>query len=72
MSDAVSPEEVAKLQQEIGKQISRLAADCKASSAEHAARFFSNHRSTILQIALKARTEPKKRDLPSPFIYSMQ
>jgi len=54
------------------KEVDRLAAECKASGFGNAARYLVDYRTAIVEIAIKARLEPKKRDLPSPFVYSMQ
>jgi hypothetical protein len=60
------------LQLELQKEVDRLAAECRKSGFENAARYLIDNRAGIVEIALKARLEPKKRDLPSPFVYSMQ
>jgi hypothetical protein len=52
--------------------VNRLAAECKASGFDNAARYLADNRTAVVEIAIKARLEPKKRDLPSPFVYSMQ
>jgi hypothetical protein len=54
------------------KEVDRLAAECKASGFGNAARYLADNRTAIVEIAIEARLEPKKRDLPSPFVYSMQ
>jgi hypothetical protein len=60
------------LRLELQKEVDRLADECKASGFGNAARYLVDYRTEIVEIALKARLEPKKRDLPSPFVYSMQ
>jgi len=60
------------LRLELQKEVDRLADECKASGLGNAARYLVDYRTEIVEIALKARLEPKKRDLPSPFVYSMQ
>lgn len=72
MSQDPGTEDSARLRAELVIEIAKLAQDCKKAGAEHAARFLTDHRAEVLEIALRARMEPKKRDLPSPFIYSMQ
>ena len=62
----------AQLRLEVQKEVNRLAAECKANGFDHAARFLTDNASAVVEIALKARSEPKKRELPSPFVYSMQ
>ena len=65
-------EDTARLRAELVVEIAKLAEACRTAGAEHAARFLTERRNEVLEIALRAKTEPKKRDLPSPFIYSMQ
>ena len=60
------------LRLELQEEVDRLAAECKASGFGNAARYLADCRTAIVEIAVKARLEPKKRDLPSPFVYSMQ
>jgi hypothetical protein len=62
----------AQLRLEVQREVNRLAAECKANGFDHAARFLTDNASAVVEIALKARLEPKTRDLPSPFVYSMQ
>ena len=62
----------AQLRLEVQKEVNRLAAECKAQGFDHAARFLTDNASAVVELALKARSEPKTRDLPSPFVYSMQ
>ena len=62
----------ADLRLEMQKEVDRLAAECRAGGFHHAARYLADNRTAIVEIALKARLEPKTRDLPSPFVYSMQ
>ena len=65
-------EDTARLRAELVVEIAKLAEACRVAGAEHAARYLTERRNEVLEIALRARMEPKKRDLPSPFIYSMQ
>jgi hypothetical protein len=62
----------ADLARDVQKEVDRLIAECKAGGFEHAARYLADNRSAVVEIAVKARLEPKTRDLPSPFVYSMQ
>lgn len=62
----------ADLRPEVQKEVDRLIAECKASGFHHAARYLADNRTTVVEIAVKARLDPKTRDLPSPFVYSMQ
>jgi hypothetical protein len=62
----------ADLRLDVQKEVNRLAAECKVSGFDNAARFLADNRTAVVEIAIKARLEPKKRDLPSPFVYSMQ
>ena len=62
----------ADLRLEMQKEVNRLAAECKASGFDNAARYLDDNRTAVVEIAIKARLEPKKRELPSPFVYSMQ
>jgi hypothetical protein len=57
---------------EVQREVDRLAAECKAGGFDNAARYLADNRTAVVEIAIKARLEPKKRDLPSPFVYSMQ
>ena len=57
---------------EVQQEIDRLAAQCRESGLQHAARYLADNRAAVVEIALTARSEPKARDLPSPFVYSMQ
>ncbi|MGQ0581561.1 MAG: hypothetical protein ACT4O6_06470 [Reyranella sp.] len=72
MSQELSAEETARLRAELAVEIAKLADACRQAGAKYAARFLTERRAEVLEIAFRARTEPKKRDLPSPFIYSMQ
>lgn len=60
------------LRLDVQREVNRLAAECKASGFDNAARFLTDNMTAVVAIAIKARLEPKKRDLPSPFVYSMQ
>lgn len=62
----------ADLRLEVQKEIDRLAAEFKARGFDNAARYLAANRAAVIEIAVRARLEPKKRDLPSPFVYSMQ
>jgi hypothetical protein len=62
----------ADLRLDLQKEVNRLAAECKVSGFDNAARFLADNRTAVVEIAMKAHLEPKKRDLPSPFVYSMQ
>ena len=62
----------ADLRLDAQKEVKRLAAECKASGFDNAARYLTDNVTAVVEIAIKARLEPKKRDLPSPFVYSMQ
>jgi hypothetical protein len=62
----------AQLRIQVQTEVDRLIAQCKAGGFDNAARYLSDNRTAVLEIAIKARLEPKTRDLPSPFIYSMQ
>jgi hypothetical protein len=62
----------AELRLDVQKEVNRLAAECKVSGFDNAARYLADNRTAVVEIAIKARLEPKKRDLPSPFVYSMQ
>jgi hypothetical protein len=60
------------LRRELQGEVDRLAAECRKNGFQHAARYLTEKRTEIVEIATRARLEPKKRDLPSPFVYSMQ
>jgi hypothetical protein len=60
------------LRRELQEEVDRLAAECRNNGFEHAARYLTEKRAEVVEIATRARLEPKKRDLPSPFVYSMQ
>jgi hypothetical protein len=62
----------ADLRLDVQREVDRLAAECKASGFDNAARYLADNRTAVVEIAMKARSEPKNRDLPSPFVYSMQ
>lgn len=53
-------------------EIAQLFADSVTVGAKRAAYFFKVHENYALEIAVKARKEPKTKALPSPFVYSMQ
>ena len=60
------------LRLDVQKEVDRLAAECKASGFDNAARYLADNKTAIVEIAIRAHLAPKKRDLPSPFVYSMQ
>ena len=60
------------LRRDAQREVDRLIAACRAGGFDNAARYLADNRPTIVEIAMKARLEPKTRDLPSPFVYSMQ
>jgi hypothetical protein len=62
----------ADLRLDVQKEVDHLATECKVGGFDNAARYLTNNRTAVVEIAIKARLEPKKRDLPSPFVYSMQ
>jgi hypothetical protein len=62
----------ANLRRELPEEVDRLAAKCRKKGFEHAARYLTEKRTEVVEIAMRARLEPKRRDLPSPFVYSMQ
>ena len=62
----------ADLRLKVQREVDRLVAECKASGFDNAARYLADNRTVVVEIAMKARLEPKNRDLPSPFVYSMQ
>jgi hypothetical protein len=62
----------ADLRLDMQREVDRLAAEFKMSGFDHAARYLADNRNAVVEIAIRARLEPKKRDLPSPFVYSMQ
>jgi hypothetical protein len=64
--------DLADLRLDAQKEVKRLAAECKASGFDNAARYLADNKTAIVEIAIRAHLEPKKRDLPSPFVYSMQ
>ena len=61
-----------QLRRHVQTEVDRLIAQCKAGGFDNAARYLSDNRAAVVEIAIKARLEPKTRDLPSPFVYSMQ
>jgi hypothetical protein len=62
----------AAMRLDVQKEVDRLIAECKVSGFDNAARYLTDNRAAVVEIAIRARLEPKKRDLPSPFVYSMQ
>ena len=62
----------AHLRRDLQEEVDRLIAECRAGGLDHAARYLADNRMAVVEIAIKARSEPKTRDLPSPFVYSMQ
>jgi hypothetical protein len=62
----------ARLRQDLQEEVDRLAAECRASGLDNAARYLADNRAAVVEIAIKARSETETRDLPSPFVYSMQ
>lgn len=66
--DKNSPELTATTQAEVLRLLER----CKKEGFDHAARFLFRHNQEIVEIGIAAKLEPKARDLPSPFVYSMQ
>ncbi len=60
------------LRRDVQREVDRLIADCRAGGFDNAARYLADNRTAVVEIAMKARLEPKTRDLPSPFVYSMQ
>ena len=62
----------AQLRLDVQREVDRLISQCKANGFEHASRYLADNRTAVVEIAIKARLEPKTRDLPSPFVYSMQ
>ncbi|MGE0578089.1 hypothetical protein, partial [Reyranella sp.] len=60
------------LRADVQKEIDRLIAEFKAGGLDNAARYLVDNRAAVVEIAVKARLEPKTRELPSPFDYSMQ
>jgi len=60
------------LQRDAQREVDRLIAECRAGGFENAARYLADNRTAVVEIAMKARLEPKTRALPSPFVYSMQ
>lgn len=64
--------ETAELRLQIEAEIDKLAAECRTGGFDHAARYLAEHKAAVVEIATKARLEPRERALPSPFVYSMQ
>jgi hypothetical protein len=62
----------AQLRRDVQTEVDRLIAQCKAGGFDNAGRYLADNRTAVIEIAIKARLEPKTRDLPSPFVYSMQ
>lgn len=62
----------ADLRRDVQREVDRLIAECRASGLDNAARYLADNRTAVVEIAMKARLEPKTRVLPSPFVYSMQ
>jgi len=62
----------AQLRRDVQGEVDRLIAECRTSGFDNAARYLADNRTAVVEIAIKARLEPKTRDLPSPFVYSMQ
>jgi hypothetical protein len=62
----------ARLRRDLQGEVDRLVAECRASGLDNAARYLADNRTAVVEIAIKARSEPKTRDMPSPFVYSMQ
>ena len=60
------------LRLDVQREVDRLVAECRVSGFDNAARYLADNRTAVVEIAIRARLEPKKRDLPSPFVYSMQ
>jgi len=61
-----------RLRHDLLTEVDRLIAECRASGLDNAARYLADNRTAVVEIAIRARSEPKTRDLPSPFVYSMQ
>lgn len=64
--------DTAALRADVQKDIDRLVAEFKAGGFDNAARYLVDNRAAVVEIAVKARLEPRTRELPSPFVYSMQ
>ncbi len=64
--------DIAALRADVHKEIDRLIAEFKAGGFDNAARYLTDNRAAVAEIAVKARQEPRTRELPSPFVYSMQ
>ena len=64
--------DTSKLTQDVQDEVLRLLEQCKQDGLLSAAGFFFRHNQEIVEIAVSAKLEPKTRDLPSPFVYSMQ
>lgn len=62
----------AQLRRDVQTEVDRLISQCKAGGFDNAARYLADNRAAVIEIAIKGRLEPKTRDLPSPFVYSMQ
>ena len=62
----------AQLRRYVQTEVDRLISQCKAGGFDNAASYLSDNRAAVVEIAIKARLEPKTRDLPSPSVYSMQ
>lgn len=62
----------AQMRRDAQTEVDYLIAQCKAGGFDNAARYLADNRTAVIEIAIKARLEPKTRDLPSPFVYSMQ
>jgi hypothetical protein len=62
----------ADLRADVQREIDRLLTEFKAGGFDNAVRYLTDNRAAVVEIAVKARLEPKTRELPSPFVYSMQ
>jgi len=62
----------ADLRRNVQRQIDRPIAEFRAGGFDNTARYLADNRAVVVEIVTKARLEPKTRDLPSPFVYSMQ
>jgi len=58
----------ADLRRDAQRQVGRRIAECRAGDFDNAARYLADYRAVVVEIAMKARLEPKARDLPSPFV----
>lgn len=67
----IAPEDAA-LAAALKTEIDDLFGKCAKGGHRRAAYFLRANQDQVLRIALRARKEPKKRAMPSPFIYSMQ